>query len=269
MKVALCLSGQIRDFALTQKSLHKFILSSLQPHEVSVFAHYPLEPLARLSFSALPFTRIMVEDESHVPLPAFMPVNHEIEDRPWHNKNSLRAYYLQPRGIYLADTLRKDFEKEQGIAFDWVFRLRYDNLYFGSCVENLADCDKGSVYIPAHDNWGGYNDRFAFGGSSVMDIYSTRFLHLAQYLLAGDSTMHPERMLKSYLDSRSVPIRRTRVSHHLLRYRRLCRAAYRPNYGDVNPPPGSKLSSLYSRLSRTRLQRIVDLLHMAKLVLIG
>lgn len=268
MRIAFCLSGQIRDFALTRRSLEKHIIAPLDHHQICIFAHFPTEDLSHLNLSGLPFTGISVEDESHHECPTFPQLDHQVAGRPWHHGSSLRAYYFQLRSVYLANSLRCKFEEEHSFLFDWVFRLRFDNLYFGSRIEDLSRCKPECIYLPGHDNWGGYNDRFAFGGSQLMNTYSSRFLAFSQLAMLPEG-FHPERLLKYFLDSRCVPVERSRVSHHLLRYRSLWRASFIPEQGDTLPPQPSLLSSLDARLSTTRIHRLVDALHIFKVMVAG
>lgn len=268
MKIALCFSGQIRDFHLTRRSLRRHILSQLYKHEVFIFAHYPVEKSSNSRSIGLPVDDELAEDESFVACPEPAQAEHLIDQRTWHYGNSLRSFYLQLRSIALANRLRQKYEVKHGFSFDWIFRLRFDNLYFGEKLEDLAKCDPGSIYIPRHDNWWGYNDKFAFGGPAPMDAYTARFDEFVQYQEAGNP-MHPEVFLKWVLDRHCVPVKRTRVANHLLRYGNLYRAISEDKYGDSMSPPRTWHGRLGGRLRVTRFSEYVDRLYLTKVRLLG
>lgn len=216
----------------------------------------------------LRFAEAIAEDESTVQLPAYESDEHDIAERPWHTKGSVRAFYLQLRSIYLANNLKKLAEDRGGFRYDWVFRLRFDNLYHGYSLEDIRLLDPNHVYIPKHDNWYGYNDRFAFGGTAAMDIYADRYKYLVEYRESG-LPMHPERFLRWVLDRHCVSVRRTRVSAHLLRYGVLWKARYWPSAGDLAPQSYTTLERLYSRLTLTRFSSLVNKLYLAKARYLG
>ena len=268
MKIALCFSGQVRDFRLTRRSLQRKILSRLRKHEVYLFAHYPLSGGISPACLGIPFTEVLVEDESKVEAPVPIHATHGVILRSWHQGNPFRAFYLQLRSLYLANWLRQQFEERNGFLFDWVFRLRFDSLFFGEQLESLEDCDPGSIYIPKHDNHYGYNDRFAFGGSQLMDTYSTRFTLFREYEEHGYA-MHPEVFLKWALDRNSIRVERTGIACHLLRYGNLYRAYYSEKSGDILTKPRSFFGMLDKRLQVTRFAPFVSRMYLGKVHLLG
>lgn len=268
MKIAFCFSGQVRDFHVTKRSFERIILSQLRGHDLYFFAHYPtaegIDP-ARLG---LTFSDVLIEDESKVVSPFPAQGLHQVEFRKWHKGNSFRSFYLQLRSLYLANWLRQTFEERNGFLFDWVFRCRFDSLFFGEKLENLERLDPEKIYIPRHDNHYGFNDRFAFGAGALMDVYSSRYTHFISYDRQGNS-MHPEIFLKWVLDSGSVRVDRTQVSCHLLRYGSLYRAYYSKSAGDIFSEPKNLFGRLDNRLRLTRYAPLVNRLYLAKVRYLG
>ena len=227
MKIALCFSGQLRDFNKTYPSLHRHILSSLKSHSVYSFAHYA----GTNSHSSYPHTfHKVIAEEVEPDFAEFLPYDHDVAGRPWHKGSPLTAYLRQLRSLSLANSLRNDYEVEYGFTFDWVFRLRFDNLYV-SPLETLSLLAKDSIFIPAHDNWRGFNDRFAFGPASLMDIYANR-LDSAMQCIRNGYSLNPEIFLLNHLRDHCISVSRTRLVHHLLRYSQLWRARFRSEQGD-------------------------------------
>jgi hypothetical protein len=69
--------------------------------------------------------------------------------------------------------LRQNWEAKCGFHYDWVIRARPDAL-FHKPIEDLSTLDPNFLYVPNFDNHRGLNDRFAFGGPEIMDVYSNK-----------------------------------------------------------------------------------------------
>ncbi len=236
MKIALCFSGQARSFSSTFHSFQKHVLRPLQNQygitKIDIFGHAPKDS----DSSKIPrsiFTEIVLEDESLiVPLIKEHSSDHEIYHHPWHSGGPLRAYWLQLRSLHKANQIKSEHEKISGSRYDWVFRLRYDNLFYGSNIERLSSLDANCLYVPVHDNWHGLNDRFGFGSSVVMDKYCERIKLLDSNLEARKS-LHPERFLAECMNREGIAVQRTRICHHLLRHNQLWVAVFREWSGDL------------------------------------
>lgn len=97
--------------------------------------------------------------------------------------------------------------------YDLVVRCRTDILL--SCeVEPAEELIDGSVFIPAHDNWTGYNDRFAIGTYEKMKIYCNLYENLASRKISGSNA---ESYLYYHLSFENVTVRRTKVEVTRLR----------------------------------------------------
>ena len=213
MNIALCFSGQVRDFAKSQRSLRRHILNRLGQHSLFLFAHHaggdPDIP-SKLSFEDIIF------ESSEPSFDDFDNYSHDVVERAWHQGKTLTAYLRQLRSISLSDSLCRKYEATNNIEFDWVFRLRFDNLYIAP-IEDISCFSRDMIYLPAHDNWRGLNDRFAFGPSSLMLAYANRLDSAIQYIKDGYE-LNPEIFLAKYLDEAHITVGRTSVTHHLLRY---------------------------------------------------
>tara|TARA_B110000238_G_C15933946_1_gene356002 strand:+ start:40 stop:717 length:678 start_codon:yes stop_codon:yes gene_type:complete len=90
--------------------------------------------------------------------------------------------------------------------YDTVIRCRFD-LEINSPI-GLIEPKEDTLYIPKGWDWeGGYNDLFAIGDSKTMNYYSNAFYHLSGLLDEG-YMLHPEFLLKQYLDKASFNIER-------------------------------------------------------------
>lgn len=260
MKIAFCFSGQTRDINSTKRSFYKHIVHPLRKNDLYAFVHTPCGSAPPVL--GIDPTIIVQEDESSISPPP-LQTTHLVASRPWHAGDSYRAFYLQVRSIAESIKLQETYAHTNNTKFDWVFRLRFDSLYYGSNIEDLASLSKDAIYIPRHDNWGGLNDRFAFGPPELMRIYATRYDYFNEFQSLGH-TMAPEYFLKWVLEKGSVQVSRTNVTHDLLRYGELWHAHYSINRGDA-PPVLSKRQKLSRRLqARLIPQKWRDYMHIRR-----
>jgi hypothetical protein len=68
----------------------------------------------------------------------------------------------------------------------------------------LEEYDLSSINIPEGRDWYGYNDQFALGCSSKMDIYSD----IINNLHNTSELYHPETILKKHLEYHNLNINR-------------------------------------------------------------
>lgn len=263
MNIALCFSGQVRDFDKTQRSLRRCILAPLSRHKLFLFAHYAGDNSnipSNLHFED------KIYDECEPDFSELQNLGHDVIERSWHQGKSLTAYLRQLRSISISDSLCRKYELSNSITFDWIFRLRFDNLYI-TRIENLTHLSRNIIYIPAHDNWRGLNDRFAFGPSLLMNTYANR-LESAIQAIQGGIELNPEIFLAKHLEQSRIKVGRTRVTHHLLRYSNLWRASFLAEQGDdlkfqpkrFMAPAKDEISSMigkyrYERIAKAWWQR--------------
>lgn len=74
--------------------------------------------------------------------------------------------------IYQANKLKSEYEKENGIIFDQVVRMRFDSDFVNGILD-LTKTINFDLCIPdIRFDYAGINDQFAVGSSKTMDIYS-------------------------------------------------------------------------------------------------
>lgn len=100
--------------------------------------------------------------------------------------------------IMKVNRLKEVYEKTNGFTYDIVIRTRFD-LSIDSPLNYIIP-EKNHLYIPrGYDHRRGYNDLFAIGSSESINYYSNIFNNLTQILNSGH-LLHPESLLKVYLD---------------------------------------------------------------------
>lgn len=200
MKVAVCVSGQLRTFEKTFPSLSRYFL---QPFECDVF-------LSTWNDAGLP--KSSAPDEA---LPKagelYKPVKMEVESwaavrGQWGDLSGLEARKRQDANIdsitgmfykiWRANELKRQHEQETGIVYDRVVRSRPDVLYYES-PEFEIDAPN-HIFVGNRFGYGGIPDLFAFGPSRLMDVYSSLVQHISTYSTQG-CVVHPETLLQWHI----------------------------------------------------------------------
>ena len=120
--------------------------------------------------------------------------------------------------VYLANELRKKYEKENGFNYDIVIRCRPDYYYFRDLtIGELELGIDGTIVIPDEWDWKlvssyGVSDCFAYSSPETMDIYSKVFYHFAEYNSKCDLLFHQETMLGYHLNK--FGIKRVAIERH-------------------------------------------------------
>ncbi len=117
------------------------------------------------------------------------------------------------------ESLRRAWEiylERREVRHDWIIVTRADlrflhpvflpTLDAGFCPPpGRADSapQDSTLWVPAFQDWGGFNDRFAIGREREMATYSRRFDFALQWIREGKGG-NPQRILKHYLESKAI-----------------------------------------------------------------
>jgi hypothetical protein len=205
MKIAICLSGMMRNFENTYPRFKKHIIDAHNPD--IFFCGYPnkqdinycKEKLINL-YNPKKYILRSYNDEIRKNI-CSNEKKYESHKRP---ETVINNYISQIYNIKLSDQLRIEYEKENNFIYDVVVRSRIDVYYFKSFEENelkMANC--GEVLIP--DEWDFkivnnicVSDSFAMSNSKNMELYSSLYDCFDNYYENG-ITLHPETMLGYHL----------------------------------------------------------------------
>jgi hypothetical protein len=221
MKIAICLSGQPRNFNVSFDSLKEFYFPK---YDCDVFIHTWKDKQYNSQFSDK-----VVENKSNLHgdyINLFNPKKIMIEDQilfdpqgvkdpTWGCKlDSVMSMFYS---IQICNSLRRRYEVENNFKYDFVLRIRTDvrlirHIPVEEIVSNniaLFDWTQNGTY-----NERGYSDVFAIGNSDVMTVYSEAFNSIPHYLY-GDSTwvfpdskLRNEYLLRRHIDVNKIPVQR-------------------------------------------------------------
>jgi hypothetical protein len=215
MKVALCLSGQVRNWLACYPLIEEKIIT---PYNADVFIHtwsksenYNIPHCNVEDFSVYDARK----DITYEFLNTYRPKKTQIdvpEYKTFRSKvlsnsrfyNTMMMWY----SILKSNELRKEYEKENSINYDIIIRCRFD-LHFEKFI--IDKFETGTLYLPPNENIDNPfpepmknellllgmkympNDQFAYGSSKVMDYYASLYLYLKDYMDEQDN--HPEAMM--------------------------------------------------------------------------
>ncbi len=231
-KVALCYSGRPRNYAECLKNHQDFF--GLGQDNVDVFAHLWFdENLVGTNFrndvgqGTWPDSNLKEWISQHWNPKKVIYENpksfdHMFKDTwnpQWHQThqkdNQISMFY----GIEQAIKLKRQYEIENDFEYDYVVRMRTDVTFIKS-FGDISHYDKDALHvfnvIPGQD-WiqtrvkdFAILDIIAFGGSKVMDKYSTTYLNLQKIVESGCPTFTPD----AILGYNSIKINNLRVQKH-------------------------------------------------------
>jgi hypothetical protein len=206
MKIALCLSGHLRNFERTYPALYFYFLKD---HDVDIFIH----TWDKLGFSCAFKTDMVLNDtESKISEVnrLYKPKKMIVESSSFVNELIQQGNEYAPHlrnvpkhvghmagmfyKIYACNEIRKRYQLETGVKYDWVIRCRPD-LLFQNNVTIPQDKKPGKIWMPralSNPDW--YNDQFAAGSPDDMDLYSSVFFDIPEYFRAK-MEYYPEKFM--------------------------------------------------------------------------
>jgi len=211
LKVALCISGQMRTHLSCLGSWHRAFLARYNP-EVFIHTWTDAGPGARYEkvsedqlVGQYLVRGVEIEEKTegynykigNISVPEAL-----IRAEPRHSRNTLPMLYSMHR----ADALRRRYEKTYGFEYDLVIKCRPDVQFFGPPLR-LKKMPPGQIYLEACYLDIRYlaSDKFAYGSSSAMNKYSRTFELLEVYWQdpigdgAWGNILSDERLMKHHL----------------------------------------------------------------------
>lgn len=220
MKIALCLSGHIRNLEENYLSLKNNLLNF---YDVDVFIHtwdtygwrvdgidittqedgfkgfdyYSgninqikineiLKPKKMVIDNYKDFESIFVEKSK-----SYTNLRCPDKDRP---SNMASMWYK----IMKCNELKKHYEEENNFKYDIVIRTRPDLVYFAPIIdENILLLYKKAVIVPIVESHGFASDLMAVGSSKIIDIASNVYEHLDE-INKSNCLMNPHNILEFY-----------------------------------------------------------------------
>lgn len=228
MKIALCLSGHLRKFEETYPSLKTYILDK---YDCDIFISTwdqmgyscAFKTDANLNSTSLRLSevenlfkpkKIVVESSSFVQ--ELMTQGDQyaphLIGQPKHVGHMASMFYK----IFAANEIRKRYQLDSGIQYDWIIRSRPDLIFHAPVIMPL-DKNPGRVYVSKHQCSPGWlNDQFAIGQPEDIDLYSSLFFDLPEYFMARNE-FYPEKYMAWGLNKKNLHAEMHDLQFHIHR----------------------------------------------------
>lgn len=212
MKIAVCLSGHMRDFDRKFASLHECLVRDNDAdffiHTWETFGYSVNNPGSMAQYGRDGFDRRSPRiDSTHVH-DLYNPVSLVVEDfekfEPAINREA--SYFTRRREgtrvenlislhrkIFLTDRLRQDYEEMSGVRYDVVVRARPDLLYEREV--RFDEHDLSLVTTPEELSFGVVSDAFAFGAPDVMTRFCGFYPRMKETYDTMGSVINPHTFL--------------------------------------------------------------------------
>lgn len=175
MKIALCLSGGLRNFKDTHYSFEECLL---QNNNVDVFFYGPENKEG------------IFQNEKDLN-ELFKPKKHVINNSAYYNTierpSGVPDSFLGFYNILKCNDLKIQYELEHNFEYDVVIRSRTDYFWFRPLTDEEIEQSKSFVLLPEEWSFRSPNrfslcDMFAIGSSNNMNIYSSLFNYMSEYI---------------------------------------------------------------------------------------
>ena len=197
MKVAYCFSGLLRTFDKTYEKISKNILKIL-PGDIFIHTWDTLgnnstktwwsgdekygqkienkiiDEVNRLYDPA----KILIEEQSKL-------LKHDYTEYNSSRKGEFQNTFSMWYSIYSSNKLRLEYEKQNHIKYDVVFRMRFDMLPLNTIDLNQVE-DFSSLYVGKNDNCylvNAISDIFAYSSPEIMNKYCELYNNLKEFYL--------------------------------------------------------------------------------------
>jgi hypothetical protein len=219
IKVAVCLSGDIRSFTHCIPQMKRF----LSGYEVTFFCHGWQSDFDKKHINDLENVHTLIEDRPDFSILERASI-HAFGFKGF--GQDLKVPFLSPNILPMWYGIKRAYEciERHGFKpsdFDLICRCRYDNFFLGKLSQiNEMPGANDIIIDPNYDGYGGYGDQFAIGQPEVMKKYFSLYDWLPssfkQY--AGDKCFFPEVIIRKYLvDNQSIQIKQIDFGLRLLR----------------------------------------------------
>lgn len=196
MRVAICLSGQLRNFKETFPYFKSFIIDDLSPDIFIYTDEYDVE-IEKL------YIPKYFEFNTNI-------IKNNLDYRHINSSTNEISLLNQFYKISECNKLKCKYENENNFKYDLVIRCRFDSFFTRKFKKDELHIEDNQIIVP----WGwdfkcvseyAVTDIFALGRSDTMDKYSSVFDNLDKY--KNDIIFHPESIMGYNLFRENVEVK--------------------------------------------------------------
>lgn len=218
-RVAVCLSGQARNYRQNLRFLRTFLRDS----GADVFFHlWDTPDKEYITRSLAPAAHVFQDQRAWFASEEFVDVARVASRRerfapPTRDRGSAAMFY----GIWRANELKREHERASDFRYDVVVRIRLDLLSLDTLndvLDRISAAQQGledTIYVPDMAQSVGLNDQIAAGSSEAMDTYASAYQNLEAF--AAKEYFNPEYFLLRHVLGQGLTIRTFPLEYVLLR----------------------------------------------------
>jgi len=211
LNIAILFTGRIIDDPQQYNNFCEFFLTPLKDHHVDIFVSHSkgYTPERIQSFTRLYNPKCITKSSEK-----YIDTN-RFSLHPEARRHNLMCMFLSRQNVL---QLLDDYVQKSHIKYDLVISSRTD-LWFKTPIpfQQFIGRDGRDIHVPEGSNWGGLNDQCAFGNLEEMRIYLSLYNEIVPLLESGVD-LHPESLLKAYLDRKQITVRRFSTVYEIKRY---------------------------------------------------
>jgi len=235
-KVAVCLSGHLRTFEKTFKSLRDNLIN---PLNCDVFIH-TWETLGSENSkggsdqsSSITTTKSKLSLINEVYSPKKINIERFDKDYFINLGNKIivpekeRIFVVGHLGYHFAmfysilksNDLKSEYEIENNFKYDYVIRIRPDIFLESRIDRSIFPVNPKIITVPiiAQYCYEGMNDQIGIGSSDNMNIYCSLFNNMTQYCQQRVTTIRPEALLKYHILKNGISVEKKHINYALMR----------------------------------------------------
>ena len=216
-KIALCISGHMRNYKNCFYSLQKLFLDQ-NKCDIFIFTwnkdNHFLQQQNISDISGQDVINTYQPKNIKIEEWVELPVSNKVKQHNTDNRYApgiLGMYY----SLYQANLLKQQYEETYNFKYDLVIRYRPD-IILSSEFSIPITLNTDSVYVPLYGDFSGINDQLAYGSSHRMNQYSNVYNEI-ENLLGHGCHLNPEFLMKKNLQKNGIIVSRFNLNYGLLR----------------------------------------------------
>lgn len=210
MRVAIIIPGMLRNFETTYARFKRFVMDELNPD--IFFSGYPnkmgLEHCEEKLVELYKPKKYVLREYTNELRKEICP-NEGLYDSFKRSESTPHTWMSGVWNVKMANLLRKEYEKDNGIQYDLVIKCRIDTFFYAKISEkDIHLALDGNILIPNAWDFKSVNpiavsDVFAMSTPDIIDIYCNLYDHVDDYVRSGD-IFHPESLCGRHIANNNL-----------------------------------------------------------------
>jgi len=241
MKVALILTGSVRNLHDTYHSIKYYFLDRFQELDIFVYGcenNMGRDQNLKFIFDFLRPKKAVINSYTFYTPKLGRDIVSDKKTFYDVTEKSIWAYF----NVMMANKMRKDYEIENDVEYDLIIRSRMDLFWFRHITDQEIEHSKNNILVPwdwafrSGYPWNGpnplgYSDFYCITNSELFDYYANVYSYISEF--SNSLSYHSESVLGYYLKDKPV----IEVPKHVMNEYPIVERNGMDSNGDVIPDP--------------------------------